>query len=276
MRILSNHILVTNPAWRKHPADTPFIALRTTIANALGRAKLIPIAVGPEMHHDVVLWLYEQCAGVVFTGGADWNPKLYNQQPLQETGEPQNLRDEIEQLLFTKALADKKPLVGICRGMQGLAIALYRQHMISSQESILIQHIAHVSDHQHTSPYELMHTNKHEVTIHPETLAHEIFKNTSIFMPSSHHQAVSTEVALKLPYLVISGVSTPDGLAEIMELDRTIHPFCFAVQGHPEVDSTLYPLLFQRLAQETKRFAKDNIQHSRRQQASRASVASAA
>src|SRR6185312_6285983 len=100
--------------------------------------------------------------------------------------------------------------------------------------------IAHVTDQTHASPYEKMYQNKHEVTIMPDTLAREIFQTETVFVPKGNHQAVNKGVALQLPHVVVSGVSTKDGLTEMIELDRSVHPFCFAMQGHPEVDNTLY------------------------------------
>lgn len=257
MRILPNHILVTNPVMRKYPADIPYIAVRSTVANALAKAKLIPIAIGPEMDREATLWLYKQCAGIVFTGGADWNPKVYNQIPAKETNPPQDERDDVEQLLFEKALTDKKPMVGICRGMQGLAIALYRMHAISTKESILIQEISHITSQNQRVPYEKIHRNKHDVTIASSTIAHEIFERATILMPKGHHQAVDKDVVSRLPHVVVSGLSTKDSFTEMIELNRSAHPFCFATQGHPELDNTLYLPLFRRLADEAEKFAEN-------------------
>lgn len=254
--MFSSNILVTNPILRRYEADTPFIALRSTVANALVHANLIPIAIGPEMDEAAVLWLYEQCAGVVFSGGVDWNPKWYNQEPAKGTDAPQDTRDAVEQLLYERVLTDKKPVVGICRGMQGLAIALYRQHAITAKESIIIQEISQVTTARHCVEYEEMHANKHEVIILPDTIAHEIFGSASVLVPKGNHQAVNKRVAESLlPHIVISGVSAKDDLTEIIELKRAVHPFCFAMQGHPEVDTSLYPAVFKRLAAEAQQYA---------------------
>lgn len=173
--------------------------------------------------------------------------------PAPETRPPDDERDAVELYLYGKALADKKPLIGICRGAQGLAIALHVFHtVIDSEESILIQEISHIARGNHSSPYEQLRTNKHGVTLNAHTLAHEVFGCTQLAMPKAHHQAVNKAAVIKLPHIVISGTSTADGFVETFELHRQVHPFCFAIQGHPEVDETLYRPLFNRLAREAR------------------------
>src|SRR5581483_7035121 len=100
MQIFPNHILVAKPTIKKYPTDVAYSALRSTVANALVKAGLIPVVVGPEMDQEAALWLYEQCAGVVFTGGADWNPTTYHQARAKETQPSDDARDSLEQLLL--------------------------------------------------------------------------------------------------------------------------------------------------------------------------------
>ena len=101
-------------------------------------AGLVPVMVGPDMDRETALRLYSRCAGVVFTGGNDWNPAVYNQAADPGTDRPEDSRDEIELAILSKTLSDSKPTVGICRGMQGLAIAVYKMSAVASKEPILI------------------------------------------------------------------------------------------------------------------------------------------
>lgn len=254
MQVQANCVLVTCPALKNYRSDTPHLITRTTV-DALARANLIPVIVGPDMDKRMALRLYEQCAGIVCTGGNDWNPALYNQSPAPETDTPEDDRDEIELALLTKALLNKKPVVGICRGMQGLAIALYRMHPRRVCASIIIQEVSRITKQQHNTTYDGMTLNKHKITISQDTIAHEVFRNTAIMMPKGNHQAVDGTIVCELPGVKVSGKSSVDNMTEVIELKRTAHPFCIATQGHPEVDQGLSMLLFNRLSYEMKRFA---------------------
>ncbi|BCB87681.1 hypothetical protein Psuf_049940 [Phytohabitans suffuscus] len=60
--------------------------------------------------------------GVVFTGGSDVDPALYGEPP-HPTTKFRPLRDTAEMLLLRAAVAADVPLLGICRGMQLMAVA---------------------------------------------------------------------------------------------------------------------------------------------------------
>jgi putative glutamine amidotransferase len=56
--------------------------------------------------------------GILFAGGNDINPKLYNEEASEYTTNVSDNRDDIEAMLLTWALRDKKPILAICRGAQ--------------------------------------------------------------------------------------------------------------------------------------------------------------
>lgn len=58
---------------------------------------------------------------VVFTGGADINPALYNETPFG-SGAPNQKRDDLEVATFKSALNWEIPMIGICRGAQLLNV----------------------------------------------------------------------------------------------------------------------------------------------------------
>lgn len=55
---------------------------------------------------------------IQFTGGTDITPSLYNQQPHARTSANATLRDKKEGIIYNLCVAYKKPMAGICRGMQ--------------------------------------------------------------------------------------------------------------------------------------------------------------
>ena len=58
---------------------------------------------------------------ICFTGGADVDPKMYGEEPIPGT-EFNPERDARESFIYGLALADKKPMIGICRGAQFLNV----------------------------------------------------------------------------------------------------------------------------------------------------------
>lgn len=62
--------------------------------------------------------LVSLCDGFLFTGGQDVSPQLYGEKPRAACGEICEKRDTLEQRLFTQALEQDKPMLGICRGIR--------------------------------------------------------------------------------------------------------------------------------------------------------------
>ena len=64
------------------------------------------------------------CDGLIMTGGADVNPRLYGEEPLSECGPLQPIRDELEYRLLDQAIEADMPILGICRESQILNVFL--------------------------------------------------------------------------------------------------------------------------------------------------------
>jgi putative glutamine amidotransferase len=75
-------------------------------------------------HEDVLRVLYERIDGLLLAGGRDIAPGFYGEVPIPEIGEVDVLRDEVELPLTRWAVADGKPVLGICRGVQLINVAL--------------------------------------------------------------------------------------------------------------------------------------------------------
>jgi len=75
--------------------------------------------------------------GLVLTGGADVEPRRYGQEQHPTTYTRPN-RDEFEFGLFAAARRQRKPVLGVCRGLQVMSVALggtLVQHLPEARES---------------------------------------------------------------------------------------------------------------------------------------------
>mgnify|MGYP001255673783 CR=1 FL=1 len=161
--------------------------------------------------------------GIVLTGGEDINPLEYNDSSnLPLCGPIDFYRDTLERNLFDFALKNKIPLVGICRGMQMINVALD-----GTLYGDLPTDIGTTVIHRHNG--EVMH----EIYISSNSIYYNnlIFpSNIDTFSVNSwHHQGLKNVS----PYLNIIANSY-DGLPEAVAVDTSVHPFMIAVQFHPE------------------------------------------
>lgn len=153
--------------------------------------------------------------GLVLVGGADVDARLYGQAPHASVDTPRETRDASELALYRRARELRLPVLGICRGMQVMAV---------SHSGALHQDLPEVSALVHRE--RPGHFVDHAVTIEPGTLAATALGDGERIVNSSHHQAVSDPGDL-----VVSGRAS-DGTIEILE-DPSMD-FCLGVQWHPE------------------------------------------
>ncbi|MFE5027304.1 gamma-glutamyl-gamma-aminobutyrate hydrolase family protein [Streptomyces sp. NPDC056656] len=149
--------------------------------------------------------------GLVVAGGPDVEPGRYGAEREDRTGPPAVERDAWELALIRAALASGKPLLGICRGMQLLNVAL---------GGTLTQHIeGHVKD--------IGVFGKHAVTPVPGTRYGELVPEESD-VPTYHHQAVD-----RLGRGLVASAHAADGTVEAVELQSLT--WVLGVQWHPEM-----------------------------------------
>ncbi|MFJ6389762.1 gamma-glutamyl-gamma-aminobutyrate hydrolase family protein [Streptomyces sp. NPDC091972] len=149
--------------------------------------------------------------GLVIAGGPDVEPVHYGAAPDPRTGPPARARDTWELALIRAALASGTPLLGICRGMQLLNVAL---------GGTLIQHI----DGHAVTPGVF---GRHAVKPVPGTLYGDLApEETSV--PTYHHQAVD-----RLGQGLLPSAHAADGMVEAVELPGP--HWVLGVQWHPEM-----------------------------------------
>ena len=161
----------------------------------------------------------QEINGIILTGGGDVNPLLFGEEPLTENGEICPKRDAFELKLCKWAISQKIPMLGICRGMQIIALcsggSIYQD--IYTQTDSHIKHMQKAPRSQGT----------HTIEITEESLLHSIFQQKSEVVNSFHHQCIRILGA----ELNIAAVAS-DGIIEAIESDCL--PFVVGVQWHPE------------------------------------------
>ncbi|MEW2297611.1 gamma-glutamyl-gamma-aminobutyrate hydrolase family protein [Streptomyces sp. NPDC006743] len=150
--------------------------------------------------------------GLVIAGGPDVEPVRYGAEPDPRTGPPARARDAWELALIEAALAARVPLLGICRGMQLLNVAL---------GGTLVQHLD-----GHAGTVGVFGT--HPVTPVPGTRYAAAVPETAS-VPAYHHQAVG-----RLGSGLLASAHASDGTIEAVEPPPAAH-WVLGVQWHPEM-----------------------------------------
>jgi putative glutamine amidotransferase len=198
-------------------------------------AGILPFPVSPLISPELLDLALKEVSGLLLMGGDDIDPAHYNSKAHPRTKPGDAARDEFEIELVMRALEQRLPLLGICRGMQLIAVA---------SGGSLTQHVPDLNpSEQHGlsegASYEhIISSPKHRVQITPQSRAAQIIGKLEISVTSAHHQAVDSCGS----EFRVSGRS-PSGIAEILEhTDPEV--FAFAVQSHPEAETgDLEPLL---------------------------------
>ncbi|HVB49769.1 MAG TPA: gamma-glutamyl-gamma-aminobutyrate hydrolase family protein [Burkholderiales bacterium] len=158
--------------------------------------------------------------GLVLQGGSDVNPHGYGEEPLDKEWEGDRLRDVYEMELLHEFIEARKPVLGICRGLQIINVA-FGGTLVQDIARQLPQAQAHVTEHydQHT----------HDVRFEPGSGLARLYPGVErARVTSIHHQAIKNLGR----NLAVEAWSEPDGLIEAVRGTGTSH--VFAVQWHPE------------------------------------------
>lgn len=207
-----------------------------------------PVLIPPVADNDVLLSTLDTLDAIVLSGGGDFNPLWAGEQPVPQLHNINNERDLPELLLTRYAFDRQLPMLGICRGIQTLAMSLggHVEQDIKSSPT-LIKH----SQTSHQS------TQTHSVNIKPGTMLSEIFDGEdTIYVNSFHHQAVDN------PGMHMRTAATaPDGTIEAIESSE--QKPVIGVQWHPEWLADDGLPLFRWLVNEAAIHHRMRLFHSR-------------
>ena len=181
------------------------------------RAGGVPVIIPPLADTDAIINTLEHIDGLLLTGGGDYNPLYAGEEPSPKLGGVNAERDLPELLITQLAYNRQIPMLGICRGIQTLAMALGGKVM---QDISDVAQIRHSQDADRSEP-------THTVTVEPDSTLYNIYKEDKLFVNSFHHQAVSDPGER----FRVTGRSS-DGIIESMESCE--FKSILGVQWHPE------------------------------------------
>lgn len=159
------------------------------------------------------------CDGFLFCGGGDITPLLFGMEPESGIGQTDITLDLFQIRLMKVLLAEEKPVLAICRGMQILNVAC---------GGTIYQDLDHVNFEtiNHMQKSLSRRDISHKVSFAPKTRLHHLLGDFA-YTNSFHHQAVERVGT----GLIVSG-TTGDDIIEAIEMPS--HPFVIGVQWHPE------------------------------------------
>lgn len=203
--------------------DQPAVLLARSYVDAVQRAGGLAVLLppDPQLVQEPAQAL-ELIDGLLLAGGADIDPASYGQPAHAETQDSVPERDASEIALTRAAIDLDLPVLGICRGMQLINVAL---------GGTLTQHLPeHLGHQEHRRVVGSFDGSDHDVDVADGTLAGRVIGAARHGTKSHHHQGVDRLG----DGLRVSATSPFDGLIEAVELPQ--RAFVLGVQWHPEAD----------------------------------------
>ncbi|OLD98056.1 MAG: hypothetical protein AUG48_05360 [Actinobacteria bacterium 13_1_20CM_3_68_9] len=203
---------LTPARWSDWDEDAALVpaAYVQAVEQAGGRPVLIPPS------EDGVAETLAAVDGLVFSGGSDLDPDLYDDEPHEATAGVVPERDRAELALLEAALARDMPVLAVCRGSQVLNVA---------RGGDLVQHLPDVvgdDKHKHTPGT----FADHDVTLEPGTRLAELLGDRAA-VKSHHHQGFG-----RVGQGLRVAAHAEDGTVEAVE--DPSHRFALGVLWHPE------------------------------------------
>jgi putative glutamine amidotransferase len=213
----------------------PSISLSEAYQKAVIAAGGLPLALPCVASREMLAECVRRADGVLLTGGNDVNPRLYTRRltpGLAKTvGAATPERDLRELMLVDEIFRQRKPVFGICRGLQIVNVALGGTLVVDipSQMPGALEH----------RRFDRKGEVVHEARLTRGTMLEKIAGTQSLGVNSTHHQSVGR---VARPLMVAA--ASDDGVVEALELkpaDAGLLPYFMAVQFHPERLAARHP-----------------------------------
>ena len=203
---------------------------------SIQRAGGVPVIIPPLSDTDSIINTLKHIDGLLLSGGGDYNPLFTGEDPSPKLGGINNERDLPELLITQLAYNRQIPMLGICRGIQTLAIALGGK---VKQDISDICKVKHSQDADRSEP-------THSVAIEEDSILYTLYNNKTIYVNSFHHQAVEDGGKR---FRVVG--RSADGIIEAIESSE--FKSIMGVQWHPECMSEGLPI-FEWLVNEAAQY----------------------
>jgi membrane dipeptidase len=204
-----------------------------------------PVIIPPVSDKNVIINILDNIDGLLLSGGSDYNPLWAGEEPSPHLHGINASRDLAELMTVRLAYNRQIPILGICRGIQTLAMALdgkvrqdiYTQNAAGSNAAPLIKHSQDADRNEPT----------HSVELKKDSILYSIYNDTKIYVNSFHHQAVC-DAGNRFRVTAVA----PDGVIEAMESNE--YKPIMGVQWHPEWLETEGLKLFDWLVKQASNF----------------------
>ena len=211
--------------------------------DSIVRAGGTPVIIPPVADKAVLMNTLDRIDALVLSGGGDINPLYCGEEPVPGLHGINRERDLPELLIAQLAYNRQLPMLGICRGIQTLAVALG-----GKVDQDIKASVKHSQDADRSEP-------THSVDVAEDSVLYDIYKEAVLLVNSFHHQAVSDPGAR---FRVVA--RSKDGIVEAME--STEYKSIVGVQWHPECMAEGLPL-FQWLVAEARAYRGAHELHDR-------------
>jgi putative glutamine amidotransferase len=198
--------------------DLPAVVLPFRYVGRVEAAGATAVVLPPSATRDAEV--LDRLDAVVFAGGADLDPALYDQPAHEQTAGLRPDRDAAEVPLMRAALDRDLPLLGICRGMQVLSVV---------SGGSLTQHLPDLVGHDRHRPSPGVYGH-HGVHLAPGSIAHRLLGD-EVSVPSYHHQGLASAGSL-----TVTGWADDESPEVVEDPSRR---FALGVLWHPEAGDDL-------------------------------------
>lgn len=197
--------------------------------------------------------IYETLDGIFLCGGVDMSPNTYSQSKHRLCGRIDDARDRTELQIIEWAIYDKKPVFGVCRGLQVINVAhggtLHQDIAFELKNAIKHDYFPVQGRYQR----DLL---THSVMIDTESKLGRMLGVRSLKVNSMHHQAIN-----RVGRGLVPTAWATDGVIEALESQNG--NYLMGVQWHPEELADTDPRmrrLFRQFIRESCRFQEGRRQ----------------